>query len=1705
MKTKPISRLYKHIKKNTAKLNSFYYGIPRGKLHNADPKCFTDNYSIIDRHCKSVTAELAALKGRYNIRAGKDGLPFLYGIIKELAANKTPDTQSIAEKLCEYSPSFDEISLTALFLGCAYIEKLCRRMTEGRSAADVLNELRELDCIDFEELFAKCSDAERILLSDSAYELSDEETKCFFRRMISDTALKTGKSEKVCCTELFSQAEKQGTSVIKLLEKRDILSKHGKAVLCAELVIPFLLSAAAGVFFKNAVVFLLCFLPLQELTKVLVTDNYTAKKGGRILPKVRNDSGLIKDAGTVITVSSLLPDADGAEEMKKHLKKLYLCSKEYKVRVCLLADLDESETAETPKDSEKIKTAEKMTDELNAEFPDRFMLFVRKRSYIKTQGNYSGYERKRGAVEEFLRYIKSEGKDALDKNYLTVYGATENLNGFDYALALDSDTELTRTALGSLLRAALHPLNKAVLSADGKSVIDGFGIFMSKIETDIRSAYKTVFSVIQVGTGGVSAYDGKCSERYFDLFAKSVFTGKGLIDISAYNSVIEGKFKPETVLSHDIIEGEFIGTALDGESCFTDRFPSGEASFLMRAHRWIRGDVQNIIYLFDKRFDGVSRFKLADNLRRALLPVNVVFNLLVALFLPSDIRTFTVLVSLFAFTSGEISRILNCLFYMGIKGTAIRYFGDALPELLLGFSRFLYKFLTLPKTAWNSLDAVLRSLYRVFISRKKLLEWKTAAQSEKTDDTGILSAYNIFQMLISLLFIAVPDTLFRILGLCFLTGVFSTALTSHGNKKSKRKPCRADTELLTDFARRMWKFYTDNCVLDNNYLPPDNVQTAPVFRTAYRTSPTNIGMYLMSALCARDMGFIDSTELYERLSQTLKTVEKLPKYKGNLYNWYDIKTLAPLTPEFVSLVDSGNLLCCLTALRQGVKEYYAEMPALREISDFCTCFEKECDIGFMYNDRKNLFHIGYNRTDKKLSPSYYDLLMSEARMTGYYAVARGTVPVRHWQSLSRAMTSYKGFSGAASWGGTVFEYFLPDLFMPSYKNTLCWESLRYCLMCQRAYSGRYGIPFGISESGYYKFDGDMNYQYKAHGVNRLSMKRESFDERVVSPYSSFLTLAFAPVASLDNIAKLSRYDSLGIYGFYEALDFSERRCYPSEYQTVKSFMAHHLGMSIVGICNYLFDGIMQKRFMRDDEMLSCESLLTEKISRGNVFLNTDRSRERVKRSRVRSRFDEVKYSAPKTAVYSNGEYSLVISDNGAGFSKYKMLNATSKNSDYLFKPVGVFAFFKSDGRVIPLQRATDCNSDRFYFCRFMKTGARLYAVDRKISAVTDISVMRNIPAELRTYRIKNNFRKRIRGDLYIYFEPSLDFDASEKTHRAFSRLFTVGRKENGTVIFERNRRDNGGGKLYCACGFTDGRDFKCCLSREKALQRKDGIFTLNSLKKFSSCEDGKIDCCAFIKIPVTAEAHRAINIQFFICTADSYDELKDSVCLLTERGKKTHTNFAEPVTDTDSRTESLVSSLIYCAEKSAVISGNCNRSLLWRFGISGDYPLIIFNSIKNPDRSDLIYALRLNRRLNGTGIFTEIAVICASGEENCIKALINTESPLTLSKRGGAHIIKREELNGEEMQYIYNFAVCALGENEIKDFSESKNNRLEITDNSESAGKNEMLPDGYRIAEKGRLPWCYCISNGTFGTLLSDKSLGYTFFGNSYLNALTRR
>ena len=488
--------------------------------------------------------------------------------------------------------------------------------------------------------------------------------------------------------------------------------------------------------------------------------------------------------------------------------------------------------------------------------------------------------------------------------------------------------------------------------------------------------------------------------------------------------------------------------------------------------------------------------------------------------------------------------------------------------------------------------AIAVTLMRLAFTRRRLLDWETAAASEARAAGGpkargpipfikaMLAGPLIALAGLALVALRRPGALLEAVPVLALWAAapFIAYLLSRPTIALIPALNEADRAFLTEAARKTWKYFEAFMGPEDHGLPPDNFQEIPEPRVAHRTSPTNIGMGLLATLAAHDLGFITKEEMAGKIETMLITMEGLERHEGHLFNWYDTLSLAPLPPRYVSTVDSGNLAGALLALAEGLRRL-----GLDDLSGRAARFADDMSFRFLYDPLRQILSIGYRLADAegagRRDPYHYDILASESRLASFVAIAKGDLPQSHWFHLGRLTTSIDGVPTLLSWGATMFEYLMPLLLMRSFPETLLDQSCRMAVRRQIQYGRECGLPWGVSESGYNLVDRHDNYQYKAFGVPGLGLKRGLGDERVVAPYATALAAMIDPAQAARNLRRLSRAGLEGEYGYFESIDYSHDKSEEPAPEAarprgvvIRSFLAHHQGMTLVALANALLGG-----------------------------------------------------------------------------------------------------------------------------------------------------------------------------------------------------------------------------------------------------------------------------------------------------------------------------------------------------------------------------------------------------------------------------------------------------------------------------------------------------------------------------------------------------
>jgi hypothetical protein len=939
----------------------------------------------------------------------------------------------------------------------------------------------------------------------------------------------------------------------------------------------------------------------------------------RVLPKLDFSEGIPDDCVTMVAVPALLLNEAQVRDLALDMEIRFLANRDHNLYFALLTDPPDSDRPQDEHDA-LVGLCVRLIEGLNARYRSEgrspFFLFHRHRIYNHQEGCWMAWERKRGKLLDLNQLLRGRG-DAFPVKV----GDLAPLGKVRYVITLDTDTQLPRDSAAKLIGAIAHPLNRAVIDPARRIVVEGYGILQPRIGISVQSAARSRLAALYSGQTGFDIYTRAISDVYQDLFGEGIFTGKGIYDVDALSEVLDQRFPDNALLSHDLIEGAYARAALVSDIELIDDYPSHFSAYSRRKHRWVRGDWQIMRWIRARVPDHygrlianpislISQWKILDNLRRSLLEPALLLLLVSGwLWLPGKPAFWTgVTIAMWCVP------MLSGLFFALLRvprrwraapawiGESARSFLDHALITVCGLIFLLHQALV-------SMDAVVRAVLRVLITRKKMLEWETAAAAEAasrpkaTVDIYLEWTPAISAGLAWLVWFLRPQALPSAVPLLALWA-FSRWFSIWLNRRPRAGHSRlsvADVQLLRESADRIWRFFHDWSTASTNWLVPDSVREDGA--AELRVSPTNLGMLLNARIAAVHLGVIPLAEFVFETRQTLERIEQMPKHRGHLLNWIGIQKLQPLAPLFVSTVDSGNLAASLWTLKQAALAFAAELPvkrgltkelaaALREIADVSDRLVRDMDFRFLYQSRKKSLSVGYDVSAGTLDPASYNLLASEARAAGFVAIAKGDIPQEAWFRLGRAHTLVCGEPVLLSWSGTMFEYLMPSLWMRNYRDTIVDRSMRAAVCSQREYGRRHGVPWGVSESACVS-PSNGTYGYQAFGVPELAMRRRDSQHLVISPYSTFLAAAVDPTAAVANLRQMQEYGWLGRYGFYEAIAYSR-----SGAEAVRMWMAHHQGMSLLTIANLLFDHPLQQYFHSEPQVVATELLLHERIPAG---------------------------------------------------------------------------------------------------------------------------------------------------------------------------------------------------------------------------------------------------------------------------------------------------------------------------------------------------------------------------------------------------------------------------------------------------------------------------------------------------------------------------
>ncbi len=1498
----------------------------------------------------------------------------------------------------------------------------------------------------------------------------------------------------------------------------------------------------------------------------------------RRLPRMDFSDGIRPEERTLVVVPTLLQSERGIGEMLRGLEMHYLGNPGANIHFGLLTDFADAPTDTTPDDERLLNLCRLGILKLNDKYTDNngnnFFLFHRPRRWNETEKIWMGWERKRGKLEDLNRFLLGEYPNVFS----CVEGQTQALANVRYVITLDADTVMARDSAVKMVGAMAHPLNRPVYDERLGRVVQGHGILQPRVDANLSGANRTLYARMGAGDIGIDPYTTASSDVYQDLFDEGSFIGKGIYDVHLFDQALGRRFPDNKILSHDLLEGCVVRSGLLGDVKLYEDPPRTYLMDIARRHRWVRGDWQIASYLIAKETFGgkqtdtkplgvLSQWKVIDNLRRSLTPIALVLLMILALAFLTNPGMY-LLVGFGVYLGPVIVSGLVGLFRKSPDKTIGQHLRSSLMSTFRQAEQVLFKFSCQPFEAMISADAILRSLWRQIISHKHLLQWNPSANSLNAglDRFGVIlgrmwigpvAAVVMAGVIMSrhpgLLLYAAP-----LLLLWFLSPLFAWIL-SRPRRAGGETLTAKQAKLLAGTARRVWHFFETFVGPEDNWLPPDNYQENPKGVVAHRTSPTNIGLSLLSNLTAHDFGFITSRALLERTERTFATLRRMKRFRGHLYNWYDTTTLQVLRPAYISTVDSGNFAGHVLILASGLREIamapildsrvfsgllvtldlalsdadkrtsramgnfdslrkllvasrenppetaadyhvrlrevedaianldarwlagpadseaawtwfdavkrqcqaarqdldalapwakamastpeWRDIPELRKLPSLldtvglgdrinaersihdggeplpnelvdllhngsdeahrrlasiqhllveCEDFA-DIDLEFLYDKGKRFLSIGYNASDHRLDESFYDLLASEARLAAYVGIAQHKLPQESWFALGRMLTLPGKRPLLISWSGSMFEYLMPALVMPCYEDTLLDDTCKACVEMQIEYGNSRNVPWGISESGYYLYDAEQNYQYRAFGVPELGLKHTANQDLVIAPYATCLAAMVYPARAAENLRRMQRSGFSSIYGFYEAVDFTPTRLPRGEtHAVVQSYMAHHQGMSLVALGQVLLGKPMHRRFEANPLLHSASQLLEEMVpaEKALYFHSTYSPEHRPlaagEESPVRV-VDNPDTPIPEVHLLSNGRYHVMVTAAGGGYSRYDDVSLTRWKEDPTRDNWGTFCYLRDreSGDVWSNTHQPTCLPNGFFEATFAEGKAEYHRRDGDFDCYTEIVVSPEDDVEVRRIRITNRSGRERLIDVTSYAEIALNTQAADDSHPAFSKLFVETRiiPERQAIVATRRPRKEGDimPQLFhmLAVRGLNGGDVSYESDRLAFLGRGNDATAPRALDPditdLSGCDGAVLDPVFAIRSAIRLEAGGVAIVD--LVTGAGQDEADANRIMEKYQDQRSTEKALDMawthgqlllrqlnITDAEAlRFTQLAGSILFAnpafrANPAIIMKNRQGQSGLWGYAISGDVPLVLLKA-SDPSRIKLVNTL----------------------------------------------------------------------------------------------------------------------------------------------------
>lgn len=1697
------------------------------------------------------------------------------------------------------------------------------------SVGNCIISIKNINRINMIEIFEKINGVEEILKKDpvNVYSKMDYKTRIYYRNKLKEISKKTKISEIYIarkCLELSSiEYEKSNMDsnnkkahvgyyliadgepkLLEILQNKKVPRQNNmhkaQKYITALAVVTIVLAGVYGLYINtqinnivlSLILSILLLIPIETIFTQIAQYILGKTKNTKIISKLDFRNGIPEQNATFVVIPTIIKNGKRVEELMHKLEVYYIANKSDNIYFALLGDCSTSSNEEEGFDEEVINTGKKMVDILNKKYPDekftKFNFIYRKRMWNEGEEAYLGWERKRGLLNQFNEYILGNISNPFKTNTITNVASMPPIK---YIITLDADTDLVLNSAKELIGAMAHILNKPELNKSEDLVIAGHALIQPRIGIDLMSSIKSLYTKIYAGAGGVDVYANAISDIYQDNFEEGIFTGKGIYDLKIFSKILNNEIPENTILSHDLLEGSYLRCGLATDIMLMDGYPVGYNSSKSRLHRWIRGDWQIIIWLKDKiknkrgeiknnPLNILSKYKIFDNLVRSLLEVSSVLTIIYMCILDCfyKIKIWPIITTvLIAVLTPTVIDVINKIVFKREGEKRQKTFNKTLSGINASLLRGLFTLATLPDKAYMSANAICKTLYRLKVSKKHMLEWVTAEEAEKMAKKDIKSYYinmapNIILGILGILYIFInaKNPFSALIFVISLLWLIAPAIMCYISKEivvnnKKELLVDKDKQYVLEVGKRTWQFFKDYLVKENNYLPPDNYQEDRKPKAIKRTSSTNIGLALLAVISSYDLGYETQKNTLELLNKMIDTIYNLQKWNGHLYNWYNIETLEPLRPRYISSVDSGNFVGYLYVVKQFLIQNGQEDTRIDELIE-------HTDFTKLYNEKMQLFSVGYNVEENMLTDSYYDLLASEARQTSLVAIAKKDIEQKHWYNLSRTLTVLNKYKGLISWSGTAFEYLMPNINIPKYPGSLLDESCKFLIMSQKEYNKKLKIPWGISESAFNLKDLNNNYQYKAFGIPWLGLKRGLADEIVVAPYASMMAIIDEPIEVLKNLKQLEKLGMYNKYGFYESIDYTPTRLRKNETKAiVKTYMAHHQGLILLSINNLMNNNIVQKRFVQNPEIEAVNILLQERMPENIIITKEEKEKvEKIKyidyENATQREITKINTKLNNVNVIGNDKYTIIMDQKGNGYSKYNniLINRYKYTDD---EEQGIFFFFKN----IKTKRIWTSNymnylskADKYVMC-FTPDMNKITRQDGNIETITKISVAPTEPVEIRRIELVNHGIEDETIEITSFLEPLISEKEQDYAHRAFNKLFLEYEIIEDTILIRRKSRDKSKSDMFLAVNLYAENEIIGETEFEVDKEKFYGREAIGLPKTVeSSIPLGRnigltTEPIVAIKNTVKIKANEKVAFNLIMCVSESKEKVIELINKFTNSETiKRNIELAKVKVEAESRylnikgkeidlCQKILGYLIFPNPLKRIINKNkkvisAYVSELWKYGISGDLPILL---VKVKDISDieiLKQVINVYEYLRVKNINIDLVIVDEEQHsyenytrEGIINIILNKNMGYLQNIRSGIFVLNN--LSKEEIQVLefranlvldvslgkierqltdleeeYIETIKQIGDEKIPQIAEEPEQIRKKLEDEQLKYCNEyggFSLDGkeynIRINKDNKLPtvWSHVLANEKFGTVVTENMGGYTWYKNSRLNRLT--